>query len=95
MNATTMAMMTRFEAARIIGVRAMQLSEGAVPAVKIENPLLSNDYTYVAACELYNGSLDVCVRREDGLVHVSCMRLPMEVASMIDTRDGQCRAFTR
>jgi DNA-directed RNA polymerase subunit K/omega len=83
--------MTRFEAARIIGIRAMQLSEGATPDVNVGDSSLRNDYTYVAARELYERTLDVCVDRNNDLIHISNMRIPVEVVSMISTRDGQNR----
>ena len=86
-----MSVMTRFEAARVIGVRAMQLSEGATPSVTIDDPTLCQDYTYVAANELVSGTLDVCILREKKLVHVSSLRLPQDVSSMINTRDGTSR----
>ena len=84
-------MMTRFEAARIIGVRAMQLSEGAVPGVKVDDQHMKHDYTYVAARELYDGVLDACVYRNGDLIHASKMRLPTEITSMLNTRDGENR----
>ena len=84
-------MMTRFEAARIIGVRAMQLSEGATPGVTVDDVDMRFDYTYVAARELYAGVLDACLVRESALVHVTSMRLPNDVSLMLDTRDGKDR----
>ena len=89
---TQMVMMTRFEVARIVGVRAMQLSEGESPGVNVDDPHLKHDYTYVAARELYDGILDVCVCRENELVHVTAMRLPSELISMLNTRDGKNRS---
>lgn len=85
-------MLTRFEVARIVGMRAMQLSEGAEPRVHVEDAVLQRDCNYVAGCELYTGVVDVCVRRGDAVHHVSELRLPPDVASMLNTRDGGRRA---
>lgn len=84
-------MMTRYEAARIIGIRAVQLSQGVLPGVHIKDVPLKYDYAYVAARELYDRTLDVCVERDGELIHISNMRIPPDVAFMVNTRDGENR----
>lgn len=90
-------MLTRFEVARIVGIRAMRLSEGAEPFVDVCDDTLRHDYTYVASLELYEERLDVCVRRDDRVVHVSEFRLPIDVEVYLNTRDGRMRvsSFSR
>lgn len=87
-------MLSRFEMARVVGLRAMQLAEGEAPLVHSIDESLRCDYTYVAALELYARKLDACVRRDDGtVVHVSSLRPPPDLASMLDTRDGGARFY--
>ena len=86
-----MTMMTRFEVARIVGMRALQLSEGHEPNVVIQDSDLRFDYTYTAAVELYTRTLDMCVARNGATYHVSDMCLPPDLASMLNTRDGRSR----
>lgn len=83
--------MTRFEAARTIGLRAVQLSEGMLPAVNVTHPHLMHDYVYVAALELYTGKTDACILRDGMPIHVSTMTLPQEVVAMLNSRDGASR----
>jgi len=90
-------MLTRFEVARIVGLRAVRLSEGAEPFVDVADGTLRHDYTYVASLELYERRIDVCVRRDDRIVHVSELRLPIDVEVYLNTRDGGTRvsSFSR
>jgi len=81
-------LMTRFEASRIVGMRAMQLAEHGQVNVTIDDVRLRNDFVYAAALELAIGRLDACVRRGDRTVHVSELILPPDVYSMLDARDG-------
>ena len=89
------SMMTRFEMAKVIGLRSLQLSEGAVPQVTVEGDALKMDFTYVAARELYERQLDCKVRRPDGeVMHVNDCALPDSLRVLLDTKDGQCRLTT-
>ena len=81
-------MLTRFEVAKIVGIRAVQLSEGSHPHVDIESTELRNDHTYVASLELHRRMLDVCVRRGNNLCHVNDVEFPVDLLSYLNTRDG-------
>lgn len=83
--------LTRFEVARILGMRALQLDAGAVPHVQIEREDLRCDSLYVAAMELWEKKLDAVVHRGDQVIHVRKSRLPSELALVLDNRDGGVR----
>ena len=51
---------TRYERARIIGARALQISMGAPPLVEME----TNDPVRIARHELERGVLPITVRRD-------------------------------
>lgn len=88
--------MTRFEVAKVVGIRANQLSEGVDPHVSVKRADLINDYTYVASLELYNRVLDACVvRDEGGVIHVSDLTPPIDLVSYLNTRDGGERPLFR
>ena len=84
-------LLTRYEVARIIGLRALQLDKGAAPRVTIEDETLRCDALYVAARELAAGVLDAKVRRADADVHVRDARMPPELHAVLDTKDGRSR----
>lgn len=54
--------LTRYEKARIIGARALQLSMGAMPLIPAEN-LPSKDPLVIAEEELKRGVLPMSIRR--------------------------------
>ncbi|MCJ7429570.1 MAG: DNA-directed RNA polymerase subunit K [Candidatus Nanohaloarchaeota archaeon QJJ-5] len=56
----TTAEYTRFERARLIGARALQLSEGAPPLLEIDE----TDPIEVARSELEEGVLPISIKRE-------------------------------
>lgn len=79
--------LTRYELARILGLRSLQLSEGDPPKVFVSNDDLRRDFLYVAALELQTGVLDVCVKRADGNVHhISTLSPPNELGVLLETR---------
>lgn len=84
-------LLTRYEVARIVGLRALQLDQGAPPLVRVEDETLRCDALYVAARELSAGVLDAKVRRADEDVHVRDARLPPELHAVLDTKDGRSR----
>lgn len=88
-------LLTRFEMARLIGIRAMQLEEGALPGLQVENVDLRADAVYVAGRELESGTLDACVRRGEKLVHVRDISMPQELATMLNGKDGGRRRAYR
>lgn len=68
--------LTRFELARIIGVRALQLAMGAPPLVNVDE-LPVKDPVYIAIVELLNASLPMSIlrRREGGYEVVPVSKL--------------------
>ena len=63
-------MLTRFEVAHIVGIRALQLSED-VPMMPSVPEFIKHDYFAVASLELKMGFIDMCVERPvEGLIHV-------------------------
>jgi len=80
--------LTRYELCRLIGVRALCLSEGEPSAVRLDDHALQRDATYVAAYELYHGLLDACVMRDGKPVHVNEFVFPDELVVLLNTRDG-------
>lgn len=87
---TVLSPMTKYEATRVIGLRALQLSHGAAPTVVVSEERKS-DVVYVAGRELEAKSLDACIQRGSNSVHVSELTLPLEVYSMLDTKDNGSR----
>lgn len=87
-------MLTRYEATRVMGLRALHLSQGAPPNVHIEDSSLKCDMLYVAAFELSVGKLDAIVKREDGtLLKTTEARMPPNLNMYLDTRDGGKRSY--
>jgi DNA-directed RNA polymerase subunit K/omega len=87
-------MLTRYEIARLVGVRSLQLSEGAEPAVNVDDSRLRHDAIYVASLELYNRRMDACVIRNGSVVHVSQLAFPPDLMTMLNTRDGRSRTYS-
>lgn len=89
-DSAALPMMSRYEMARVVGLRALQLEHGAIPGVHVESATLCLDPLYVAARELLEGKLDVQVLRPGHAapISVSRMRMPRELFVMLDTRDG-------
>ena len=89
-----MVLLTRYEVARIVGLRALQLEGGApcaldpMPAC----PRLRVDFVYLASRELAEGRIDAMVQRE-GMAdfHVREAQCPQELAILLDTCDGDTR----
>lgn len=85
--------LSRYEIARIVGLRAMQLESGSNPHVEVADHGLRSDATYMAALELYSRTLDVKVVR-NGVCHdVRKALFSSELAAMLDTRDGGARGL--
>lgn len=57
--------LTRFELARIIGARALQLSMGAPPLIDVSN-IEIKDPAYIATLELIKGLLPMSILRPKG-----------------------------
>jgi DNA-directed RNA polymerase subunit K/omega len=81
-------MLTKFEVARVLGLRSLHLSEGAVPLVHVRCPKLRNDTLYVAALELYLRKLDVRIMRAGTQVDVREEAFPPTLVTLLDTKDN-------
>ncbi len=79
--------LTRYEVARILGLRAMQIQNGADPFVHLPYGV-APDAVYLAARELAGGLLDVVVMRGEERIHVKDMGMPPELQVLIDTKEN-------
>lgn len=86
-------MLTRYEVARLIGLRALQISEGSEPHVFVTDERLRRDTVYVAALELYEKKMDACVMRWGTSTHVSMLNNPPDLVTILNTRDGGERVY--
>jgi DNA-directed RNA polymerase subunit K/omega len=86
-------MLTRYEVARLVGLRALQISEGSEPRVFVTDERLRRDDVYVAALELYEKKMDACVVRGGNSTHVSMLNKPLDLVTMLNTRDGGDRVY--
>jgi hypothetical protein len=76
-----------------VGMRALQLSEDSEPRVLVTDERLRRDAVYVAALELYEKKMDACVMRGGGSRHVSTLSNPLDLVTMLNTRDGGERVY--
>lgn len=83
--------LTQYEVARLIGMRALELSQGAHQSVVIEDPDLRCDVTYVAAYELYHGHMRARLKRGNEMLDVQQATPPPQLAQLLDSRDGGSR----
>lgn len=58
----SMHVLTKYEASRIIGIRASQLSQSA-PVLSVVPPHLQTNFMYIATKELIDKKLDIKIRR--------------------------------
>ena len=86
-------MLTPYEVTKLVGIRALQISEGSEPHVVISDERLRRDAVYVASRELYEGKVDACVTRQGVPCHVSQFASPMDLMTMLNTRDGSSRVY--
>ena len=84
-------MLSRYEVTRIVGLRSLQLADGAKPNVRVETERLSRDGLYVAARELHEGKMDVKVHRNDRFVDVRDLSLPVDIVLFLNVHDGGTR----
>ena len=78
-------MLSRYDVARIVGMRSLHLSCGAPPLVHVDDEHLRENTMYVAARELKERRLDVVVRRGERVVRVADARLPPCVDVLLGT----------
>lgn len=76
-----------------MGIRALQISEGSEPHVFVMDERLRLDAVYVAALELYEKKMDACVVRRGKSTHVSMLNNPLDLVTMLNTRDGGERVY--
>ena len=84
--------LTKYECARIIGIRAAQIAMSAPILIDVPVAKQSN-FMYIAALELKNGLLDIFVRRPLPMnkfyeVSVSDMIVPDDVDTLIEMYAG-------
>ena len=84
-------LLTRYEIARLVGMRALQLDHGAEPRAHAPDEALRRDSTYMAYLELHEGRLDAQVRRGERVVDVALAELPPDVTHILNNRDGGAR----
>lgn len=94
MQSANDVLLTRFEVARIVGLRSLQLSCGWQPKIAVRDASLREDTMYVAALELRKGLLEAKVVREDGsVIHVHNAITPQCLDITLDSRDGGHRSM--
>ena len=86
-----MQSLTKYEASRIIGLRALEIQNGAPHLVTIDDNKLKMDIIYVAALELKNGLLDFKINRFYPMnniqqVHSVNYTVPKEVDVLLRTK---------
>lgn len=85
--------MSSYEVSRVVGMRALQLDEGAQSNVVVENRALALDTIYIASLELYLDKLDACLVRGGEHVHVSTLKKPSSLRTCLDIKDGEKRSY--
>ena len=88
--------LNRFEVARVVGIRALDLENGAHSCLTLEHTRLREDSMYIAARELYDGLLQVRVQRSNGVqVDPNVVGCCSALSILLDTKDGGNRTVTR
>ena len=75
--------LTRYELAKVVGLRSLQLSEGEACKVQVKSEALAMDFLLMAALELKHRMLDVCVERNGTVYHISKLSLPSELDNLL------------
>lgn len=71
-----MVLLTRFEVAKLIGMRALQIYDGSDVKVVVDDPELRDNSLYIAALELRKGLLDARIVRDGFTIDVQSARMP-------------------
>ena len=80
------SMLTRYEVARIVGLRALQIDEGSLPFVEAGDGECS---LRIATRELADRKLDVLVSRQGELHAVKEMEYPKDVQVLMTIMGGR------
>lgn len=76
--------LSRYEIAKIVGLRALQLDNGSTPNVDVWD----GDYSlHIAARELHERKLDVLVNRGGSYFSVKSARFPVDLENLLKTLD--------
>lgn len=78
-------LLSKYEVARLLGLRALQLDEGATACV--ETTAEDTSLT-IAAKEIVAGRLDAVVRRGEAYHSVRDARLPRDARTMLELKAG-------
>lgn len=78
-----MVLLTRFEVAKLIGMRALQIYDGSDVKVVVDDPELRDNSLYIAALELQKGLIDARIVRDDETIDVKSARLPDSLEMVI------------
>lgn len=81
-------LLSRFEVARLLGMRALQISEGDEVQVAVEDPRLKQNVLYVAALELYSQKIDARIKRGDQMIDVARARFPDSLQIVLSNFDA-------
>lgn len=86
--------LNRFEVARVVGIRALDLENGAHSFLTLEQVRLREDSMYVAARELYEGLLQVRIQRSNGVqVDPNVVGCCSALSILLDNKDGGHRSL--
>ena len=88
-------MLSKYEACRIVGIRALQLASGVPSHVEVQSRALRENLSYVASLELSLGILDMQVVHGGEATDVRDCDLPPCVNMLIDNLDGGNRSMRR
>lgn len=84
-------LLSPFETAKVLGIRALQLSEGSLPLIEIKDEALLFNLFYVAAVELRAGKLDMQVERNGTAIHLSAFLPSPHLQCLIDANAAATR----
>lgn len=76
-------MLTRFEVAKLIGMRALQIYDGSDVKVVVDDPDLRDNSMYIAALELQRGLVDARIVRDDETIDVKSAKMPESLEMLI------------
>ena len=77
--------LTRYEVAKLIGLRALQLEQDALPLVDVKP---NEPFIHIATRELHSKRIDAVVVRGDAHYHLSQAEIPQELHALHDTQTG-------